>query len=113
MAKSVDEAYSIANVIGFPIIVRPSYVFGRPTHSEILENIEELHHYLESVTHALEISPKNPLLIDKFLEKAVELDVDAICDKKRSIFFGILQHIEEGWNPFRRFGMLYPFHFKP
>ncbi len=94
MAKSVDEAYSIANVIGFPIIVRPSYVLGGQ-HMQILENIEELHHYLESVTHALEISPKNPLLIDKFLEKAVELDVDAICDKKEVYIAGILQHIEE------------------
>ncbi len=94
MAKSVDEAYSIANVIGFPIIVRPSYVLGGQ-HMQILENIEELHHYLESVTHSLEISPKNPLLIDKFLEKAVELDVDAICDKKEVYIAGILQHIEE------------------
>ncbi|MEJ8625300.1 carbamoyl-phosphate synthase large subunit [Helicobacter pylori] len=94
MAKSVDEAYSIANMIGFPIIVRPSYVLGGQ-HMQILENIEELHHYLESVTHALEISPKNPLLIDKFLEKAVELDVDAICDKKEVYIAGILQHIEE------------------
>ncbi|PDX40220.1 carbamoyl-phosphate synthase large subunit [Helicobacter pylori] len=94
MAKSVDEAYSIANVIGFPIIVRPSYVLGGQ-HMQILENIEELHHYLESVTHALEISPKNPLLIDKFLEKAVELDVDVICDKKEVYIAGILQHIEE------------------
>ncbi len=94
MAKSVDEAYSIANVIGFPIIVRPSYVLGGQ-HMQILENIEELHHYLESVTHSLEISPKNPLLIDKFLEKAIELDVDAICDKKEVYIAGILQHIEE------------------
>ncbi|GAA9703040.1 carbamoyl-phosphate synthase large subunit [Helicobacter pylori] len=94
MAKSIDEAYSIANVIGFPIIVRPSYVLGGQ-HMQILENIEELHHYLESVTHALEISPKNPLLIDKFLEKAVELDVDVICDKKEVYIAGILQHIEE------------------
>ncbi|GAA6782795.1 carbamoyl-phosphate synthase large subunit [Helicobacter pylori] len=94
MAKNVDEAYSIANVIGFPIIVRPSYVLGGQ-HMQILENIEELHHYLESVTHALEVSPKNPLLIDKFLEKAVELDVDAICDKKEVYIAGILQHIEE------------------
>ncbi|MCQ2776096.1 carbamoyl-phosphate synthase large chain, partial [Helicobacter pylori] len=74
--------------------VRPSYVLGGQ-HMQILENIEELHHYLESVTHALEISPKNPLLIDKFLEKAVELDVDAICDKKEVYIAGILQHIEE------------------
>ncbi len=94
MAKSIDEAYSIANVIGFPIIVRPSYVLGGQ-HMQILENIEELRHYLESVTHALEISPKNPLLIDKFLEKAVELDVDVICDKKEVYIAGILQHIEE------------------
>ncbi|MGL2862570.1 carbamoyl-phosphate synthase large subunit, partial [Helicobacter pylori] len=94
MAKSVDEAYSIANAIGFPIIVRPSYVLGGQ-HMQILENIEELRHYLESVTHSLEISPKNPLLIDKFLEKAVELDVDAICDKKEVYIAGILQHIEE------------------
>ncbi|WP_104761379.1 carbamoyl-phosphate synthase large subunit [Helicobacter cetorum] len=94
MAKSVDEAYSIANLIGFPIIVRPSYVLGGQ-YMRTLENIEELRHYLENVTHSLEISPKNPLLIDKFLEKAIELDVDAICDKKDVYIAGILQHIEE------------------
>jgi len=90
-ATSVEEAVRVAASIGYPVIVRPSYVLGGRAmkivyNSEALENFTRL---------AIEASPEHPVLIDKFLEDAVEVDVDAICDGRQTIIGGIMEHVEE------------------
>lgn len=90
-AVSVPEAVSVAEAIGYPVIVRPSYVLGGRAmkivyHQEALENFTRL---------AIAASPEHPVLIDKFLEDAVEVDVDAISDGQRTIIGGIMEHVEE------------------
>jgi len=89
-ARSVAEAHKVAARIGFPVIVRPSYVLGGRAmkivyDAETLENFTRL---------ALIASPDHPVLIDKFLEDAVEVDVDALCDGQTTIVAGIMEHIE-------------------
>ncbi len=90
-AMSVDEAEKAAEEIGFPVIVRPSYVLGGRA-MKIVYNSAELKNF---TLLALDASPEYPVLIDKFLEDAVEIDVDAISDGKRTIIAGIMEHIEE------------------
>ncbi len=89
-AYSYDEALSIANEIGYPVLVRPSYVLGGRA-MEIVYSDEELHTYMDTAVRA---SHHHPVLIDKYLAEAVEIDVDSICDGEDVYVGGILEHIE-------------------
>ena len=88
---SFEEADLVAAAIGYPVVVRPSFVLGGRA-MEIVYDRVALERYM---TFAVEASPEHPVLIDKFLEGAIELDVDAICDGQRVVVAGIMQHIEE------------------
>ncbi|MFM1921005.1 MAG: Carbamoyl-phosphate synthase large chain, partial [Candidatus Hydrogenedentota bacterium] len=88
---SLEEAIEVAERIGYPVVVRPSFVLGGRA-MEIVYDRAALQRYME---FAVEASPEHPVLIDKFLENAIELDVDAIADGKRVVVAGIMQHIEE------------------
>jgi len=90
-ATSFDEARETAQKIGYPVVVRPSYVLGGRA-MEIVYDERALADYMEK---AVEASPERPILIDKFLEDAIEVDVDAIADGKTCVIGGILEHIEE------------------
>ncbi|MFQ6098684.1 MAG: carbamoyl-phosphate synthase large subunit, partial [Armatimonadota bacterium] len=90
-ATSVDEARRIADRIGYPVVVRPSFVLGGRA-MVIVYGEEALKDYMEL---AVEASPERPILIDKFVEDAVEIDVDAIADGERCVIGGIQEHIEE------------------
>ena len=90
-ATSFDEASVIADRIGYPVVVRPSFVLGGRA-MEIVYDRAALERYM---TYAVEASPEHPILIDKFLESAVEIDVDAISDGETVVVAGIMQHIEE------------------
>ena len=90
-ATSFEEARQIASQIGYPVVVRPSYVLGGRA-MEIVYDDKGLSEYMEK---AQEASPERPILIDKFLEDAIEIDVDAISDGKRCVIGGIMEHIEE------------------
>ncbi|MFH0872858.1 MAG: carbamoyl-phosphate synthase large subunit [bacterium] len=90
-ATSFEGARQVANKIGYPVVVRPSYVLGGRA-MEIVYDDEDLKGFMEK---AVEASPDRPILIDKFLEDAIEVDVDAIADGKRCVIGGILEHIEE------------------
>lgn len=91
IAYKKDEAFDVAKTIGYPVLVRPSYVLGGRA-MKIIQSDEELKIYMDEV---LQVSEDSPVLIDKFLENAIELDVDAICDGKEVYIGGIMQHIEE------------------
>ncbi len=86
-----EEADRVAAQIGYPVVVRPSFVLGGRA-MEIVYDRENLERYMK---HAVDASPEHPVLIDKFLEGAIELDVDAICDGELVVIAGIMQHIEE------------------
>ncbi len=90
-ATSKEDAKKIAGRIGYPILVRPSYVLGGRG-MKIVYNDESL---IEFVKEAREISEEHPILIDKFLEGAVEVDVDAVSDSEMTVIGGIMEHIEE------------------
>lgn len=90
-ATSILEAIKIASQIGYPVLIRPSYVLGGRA-MKVVYNEEELISYMQE---GLEASEEKPVLIDKFLEDAIELDVDAICDGKDVLIGGIMEHIEE------------------
>jgi len=90
-AVSRDEAVAIANRIGYPVMVRPSYVLGGRA-MEIVYDEESVRDYM---TRAVKASPERPVLVDKYLEDAVEIDVDAISDGKLVVVAGIMEHIEE------------------
>ena len=90
VAHTVDEAVDTAERIGFPILVRPSYVLGGQG-MRIAINQEEVAEYVENI---LDIFPENEILLDRFLEDAVELDVDAVCDGDEVWITGLMQHIE-------------------
>jgi len=91
IARSFEEAVKIADRIGYPSVVRPSYVLGGRA-MEIVYDQEQLQNYMK---FAVQASPEHPVLIDKFLEQAVEVDVDALADGKHVVIGGIMQHIEE------------------
>ncbi|RLI80590.1 carbamoyl phosphate synthase large subunit [Archaeoglobales archaeon] len=91
IAHSIEEAKEIAKKIGYPVLVRPSYVLGGRA-MEIVYDEETLENY---IMEALEVSPEKPILIDKFLEDAVEIEVDALCDGEEVVIGGIMEHIEE------------------
>ena len=86
---SKEEAIKIANEIGFPVLVRPSYVLGGRA-MEIVYNDAELDHYME---HAVDASPEHPVLVDRYLT-GKEVEVDAICDGETTVIPGIMEHIE-------------------
>lgn len=92
IARSTSEALKIANRIGYPVVVRPSYVLGGRA-MEIVYSDEELKYYM---TYAVDVEPDHPILIDKFLENAIEVDVDALCDRTQKVVIGgIMEHIEQ------------------
>jgi carbamoyl-phosphate synthase large subunit len=90
-AKSVSEAIEIAKTLGFPLLVRPSFVLGGRA-MEIFYSLSEMEKYIEKV---FEVEPEHPVLIDTFLENATEIDLDAISDGKDVVICGIMEHIEE------------------
>jgi carbamoyl-phosphate synthase large subunit len=90
-ATSVEEALAIGERIGYPVLVRPSYVLGGRA-MVIAYDAEAVTRYMRE---AVEYSQERPVLVDHFLESAVEVDVDALCDSKDVIIAGIMQHIEE------------------
>ncbi|MHC4952643.1 MAG: carbamoyl-phosphate synthase large subunit [Planctomycetota bacterium] len=91
IATSVDEAVEAAGRIGFPCVVRPSYVLGGRGMETVYDE-ETLRQYMKE---AVEASPDKPVLLDRFMEEAIELDVDAVCDGEHVIVGGILEHVEE------------------
>ena len=91
VARSVDEAVAVAARLGYPVMVRPSYVLGGRA-MEIVHDEESLHRYMNQ---AVEVSPSHPVLIDRFLREAVEVDVDVIGDGTDCLVAGVMEHIEE------------------
>jgi carbamoyl-phosphate synthase large subunit len=91
VASSTEEGIERAQEIGYPIIVRPSYVLGGRA-MEIVYNPEELRQYMQN---AVDVSNDSPVLLDRFLDQAVEIDVDAISDGKNVVIGAIMQHIEQ------------------
>ncbi|MEN8264742.1 MAG: carbamoyl-phosphate synthase large subunit [Nitrospirota bacterium] len=90
-AMSVEEAIEAAKIIGYPVMVRPSYVLGGRA-MEIVYDEKSLKTYMKKAVSA---SPEHPILVDKYLEDAIEVDVDAISDGKSVVVAGIMEHIEE------------------
>ncbi|MBR3197997.1 MAG: carbamoyl-phosphate synthase large subunit, partial [Methanobrevibacter sp.] len=90
-ANSFEEAKEIAERITFPVLVRPSYVIGGRA-MEIVYDMNELEEYMKE---AVKVSPDHPILVDKFLEDAIEVDVDLLCDGDHVFIAGIMEHIEE------------------
>lgn len=88
---SFEDARKVAERIGFPVLVRPSYVLGGRA-MEIVYDDSELKEYMKE---AVKVSPEHPILVDKFLEDAIEIDVDALCDGEEVFIGGIMEHIEE------------------
>ncbi len=89
--RSEEEAIELANRIGYPLVVRPSYVLGGRA-MEIVYQEEDLRHYL---SHAVAVSNDSPVLLDRFLNDAIEVDIDAVCDGKEVLIGGIMEHIEQ------------------
>ncbi|MCW8901698.1 MAG: carbamoyl-phosphate synthase large subunit, partial [Gammaproteobacteria bacterium] len=90
-AREEEEAVKLADEIGYPLVVRPSYVLGGRG-MEIVYNEKELRRYMNE---AVKVSNDSPVLLDRFLDDAVEVDVDAICDGEDVLIGGIMQHIEQ------------------
>ena len=90
-ATSLDEAREVAERIGYPVVVRPSYVLGGRAMAVVYDG-STLERYM---AEAADVSPGHPILIDRFLEDAFEVDLDLISDGRRAVVAGILQHIEE------------------
>lgn len=91
VATSIDEAIAVAERIGYPVLVRPSYVLGGRA-MEIVYHNDALRHYM---VRAANVSPDHPVLIDRFLEDAFEYDVDAVSDGVDVLIAGVMEHIEE------------------
>jgi carbamoyl-phosphate synthase large subunit len=91
IAHSYAEVLEVADRIGFPLVVRPSYVLGGRA-MEIVHNVGDLKEYLKNVVEA---SPEHPILVDGYLTAAVEIDVDAVADGEQVVIGGIMEHIEE------------------
>ncbi len=91
IARSRDEAVAVANRIGFPVLMRPSYVLGGRA-MEIVDSVAQLDDY---ITTAVQVSGDSPVLIDQYLRDAIECDVDALCDGEVVVVAGVMQHIEE------------------
>ena len=91
LARSRDEAIAVAERIGYPVLIRPSYVLGGRA-MEVVDTPAQLDHYIQT---AVQVSGDAPVLIDQYLRDAIEVDVDAICDGDDVVVAGVLQHIEE------------------
>ena len=91
IARSRDEAVAVAERIGFPVLMRPSYVLGGRA-MEIVDSVPQLDDYIAT---AVQVSGDSPVLIDQYLRDAIECDVDALCDGDQVVVAGVMQHIEE------------------
>jgi len=91
IASSEEDALVLADEVGYPLVVRPSYVLGGRA-MEIVHDAAALKNYMHS---AIQVSNESPVLLDRFLNDAIEVDVDAICDGKQVVIGGIMEHIEE------------------
>ncbi|MBP8247833.1 MAG: carbamoyl-phosphate synthase large subunit, partial [Phenylobacterium sp.] len=91
IARSREEAFAGAHSVGYPIVIRPSYVLGGRA-MEIIRDDEQLERYVNT---AVQVSGDSPVLIDQYLSRATEVDVDAICDGKDVFVAGVMEHIEE------------------
>jgi len=91
VARDPEEAVSMAGEVGYPLVVRPSYVLGGRA-MEIVHNEDDLRQYMSD---AVEVSNECPVLLDRFLDLAVEVDVDAVCDGQQVMIGGIMEHIEQ------------------
>jgi carbamoyl-phosphate synthase large subunit len=91
VARSVGEAEAVASRIGYPVLLRPSYVLGGRA-MEIVHDVKSLRAYMK---YAVKASPEHPVLVDSFLADATEVDVDAISDGEQVVIGGILEHIEQ------------------
>jgi carbamoyl-phosphate synthase large subunit len=90
-ARTEDQAVRLAREVGFPLVVRPSYVLGGRA-MEVVFTEEDLRSYM---THAVQVSNDSPVLLDRFLDVAIEVDVDAVCDGEDVLIGGIMEHIEQ------------------
>ncbi len=90
-ARSFEEALAMAADVGYPLIVRPSYVLGGRA-MELVHGEEDLAAYMEA---AIKVSHDSPVLLDRFLDLAIEVDVDAVCDGERVLIGGVMEHIEQ------------------
>ena len=90
-ARTIDDARGLANRLGYPVLVRPSYVLGGRA-MQIVHAQDELDAYMR---RAMRASPEFPVLVDRFLPNAIEVDVDAVCDGRQAVIGGIMEHIEE------------------
>ncbi len=90
-ARNIEEGVRLAEEVGYPLVVRPSYVLGGRA-MEIVHSEEDLRNYMHT---AVQVSNDSPVLLDRFLDDAIEVDVDAICDGKDVLIGGIMQHIEQ------------------
>ena len=91
IARSAEEAKRIAETIGYPVVIRPSYVLG----GRGMEIVRDTAHLERYINEAVIVSGKSPVLIDGYLRDAIEVDVDALCDGKDVVICGIMEHIEE------------------
>ncbi|MGZ3217912.1 carbamoyl-phosphate synthase large subunit [Paracoccus sp. T5] len=91
IASSDDQAIAIAERIGFPLVIRPSYVLG----GRAMEIVRDMDHLRRYITEAVTVSGKSPVLLDSYLSGAIEVDVDALCDGEAVHVAGIMEHIEE------------------
>ncbi len=91
IAKTAEEAYAVADRIGYPVVVRPSYVLGGRAMATVFDH-DALRQYM---MYAVEAAPGQPILVDRFLENAFEIDVDAVSDGNDVVIAGVMQHIEE------------------
>src|SRR6202046_541257 len=90
-ARTEEQAVRLAREVGFPLIVRPSYVLGGRA-MEVVFTEEDLRTYM---THAVQVSNDSPVLLDRFLDVAIEVDVDAVCDGEDVLIGGIMEHVEQ------------------
>jgi len=90
-ARTEEQALALAREVGFPLVVRPSYVLGGRA-MEIVFNEDDLKTYM---TDAVRVSNESPVLLDRFLDDAIEVDVDAVCDGQRVLIGGIMEHVEQ------------------
>ncbi|OYX42289.1 MAG: carbamoyl phosphate synthase large subunit [Rhodobacterales bacterium 32-67-9] len=91
IASSDEQAFAIADRVGFPLVIRPSYVLG----GRAMEIVRDMDHLRRYITHAVDVSGKNPVLLDSYLSGAIEVDVDALSDGSNVHVAGIMEHIEE------------------
>ena len=90
-ARTEEQALALAREVGFPLVVRPSYVLGGRA-MEIVFNEDDLRTYM---TDAVKVSNESPVLLDRFLDDAIEVDVDAVCDGQQVLIGGIMEHVEQ------------------